>query len=201
MKRILSVKNLIIVLLAVVMLFSCDRNGDDEPQKATSGNFTINLWFSDEVLAIFDVSAVFTDYAGNVVTEVVTTENTVTGVTTTNMDLLEEGSPLPEELNCFTKEFKNQKFPTSLSYQLVYALKDNVDDSYFYDENGISKCDIAYCYEQKCVNNFSQPLINNLFSRVIIGLERNNIDRWSEIQSKIYHKMEIDADGIVILNE
>lgn len=201
MRGIVSIKNLIIALLGVVMLFSCDGNEENVPQKATSGNFTINLWLSDEILAIFDVNAVFTDYAGNVVTESITDENTMSGVTTDNIHLLEELSPLPEDMKCFTKKFENQNFPTSLTYQLFYSLKENPDESCFYNINGVMMCDIAYCYEQICVDNFGSQLAENMFSRVIIGLTKESIDEWVEIQSKIYHKIEIDADGVVTINK
>lgn len=197
-------KILLIIMLTLAFSFtSCKGNKEDEGRKrqATNCDFKVNFWFDDNVLDIFDVMINFTEHDGNVVSEVVTRENTVKGISSSNEDMIEVGAPASSELNHFSKEFNDKTFPTSLSYQVVYTLKDNPKESCFYLEDKVLKCDLAYYNEHQCTNDLGVRLADFMYSRMLIGLEKENIGKWLEIQSKVYYKVQVDSDGYLVTDK
>lgn len=187
-----------VALFAMFIGSSCKEPVEPEQPKPTSGDFVINLWFSNVMLGVFDVNVIFTDYEGNVFTENITGANTALGVSSTNEHLLEENAPLPSQLRCYTREFEDVKFPTMLSYQIQYSLKDNPQTDYYYFEDGVLKCNMAYYYENKCITDINTTIIDDMYARYIVGQPISNFENWIDIQSKIFYTLKVDANGNVV---
>lgn len=200
------IQRLLAITLLVIVFTSCnDKNKDEgtekETKQATSCDFKVNFWFNDSMFDIFDIMINFTEHNGNVVSEVVTKDKTIVGVSSSNEHVLEIDAPASSSLNYFSKEFKDNTFPTSMTYQVIYTLKDNLEESCFYKEEDVLKCDLAYYNEHQCENNFGKRLANSMYSRMAIGMEKDNIEKWLEIQSKIYYQIQIDSDGCLVTDK
>lgn len=188
------------MVLFVLSFTSCKKNKEEttERKQATSCDFTVNFWFNDNMLDIFDIMINFTEHDGYVTSEIITKDKTTTGISSSNEDMLELEAPASSTLNHISKKFNDNGFPTSLTYQVIYTLKDNPKESCFYKENDVLKCDLAYYNEHQCINDLGTKLVNSMHSRMVIGMEKENIEKWIEIQSKIYYKVEIDSDGYLV---
>lgn len=69
MKKLFSVLIVLVAAIASTMLVSCSKNDDD---KVNSQTVVISLEPNEDILAMFDISAVYTDGNGNTQTEAIT---------------------------------------------------------------------------------------------------------------------------------
>lgn len=68
MKKLFSVLIVLVAAIASTMLVSCSKNDDD---KVNSQTVVISLEPNEDILAMFDISAVYTDGNGNTQTEAI----------------------------------------------------------------------------------------------------------------------------------